>query len=56
MCTDRCMKGQILTAYRASVVFAIQTWLGESAEAKKAASQPAYLSVGMSCECHALLF
>jgi hypothetical protein len=35
---------------RASVVFAIQNWLGESQEAKKASSQPAYFSVGMSCE------
>ncbi|KAM3071509.1 hypothetical protein ACMFMG_009391 [Clarireedia jacksonii] len=32
----------------ASVVFAIQNWLGESSEAKKTSSQPAYLSVGMS--------
>jgi hypothetical protein len=33
---------------RASVVFAIQNWLGESEEAKKTSSQPAYFSVGMS--------
>jgi len=32
----------------ASVVFAMQNWLGESAESKKTASQPAYLSVGMA--------
>jgi len=32
----------------ASVVFAIQNWLGESQEAKKTSSQPAYFSVGMS--------
>ncbi|KAE8440773.1 hypothetical protein EG329_006590 [Mollisiaceae sp. DMI_Dod_QoI] len=32
----------------ASVVFAIQNWLGESEDAKKTASQPAYFSVGMS--------
>ncbi|PSS12441.1 hypothetical protein M430DRAFT_68670 [Amorphotheca resinae ATCC 22711] len=32
----------------ASVVFAIQKWLGESAETRKVTSQPAYLSVGMS--------
>ncbi|TVY21634.1 Uncharacterized protein LARI1_G000124 [Lachnellula arida] len=32
----------------ASVVFAIQNWLGESADAKKTSSQPAYFSVGMS--------
>jgi hypothetical protein len=35
---------------RASVVFAIQNWLGESQEAKKSSSQPAYFSVGMSSE------
>ena len=35
---------------RASVVFAIQNWLGESQEAKKTSSQPAYFSVGMACE------
>jgi hypothetical protein len=39
---------------RASVVFAIQNWLGESAEAKKTSSQPAYFSVGMSSECCSL--
>ncbi|PQE15199.1 translation initiation factor SUI1 protein [Rutstroemia sp. NJR-2017a WRK4] len=33
---------------RASVVFAIQNWLGESSESKKTSSQPAYFSVGMS--------
>lgn len=32
---------------RASVVLAIQNWLGESAEAKRTSSQPAYFSVGM---------
>ncbi|KIN07680.1 hypothetical protein OIDMADRAFT_95596, partial [Oidiodendron maius Zn] len=32
----------------ASVVFAIQSWLGESEEQRKTASQPAYLSVGMA--------
>ncbi|TVY39211.1 Uncharacterized protein LOCC1_G004093 [Lachnellula occidentalis] len=39
---------RVLTASRASVVFAIQNWLGESADAKKTSSQPAYFSVGMS--------
>jgi hypothetical protein len=39
-----------LTAARASVVLSIQNWLGESAEAKKSSSQPAYFSVGMACE------
>jgi hypothetical protein len=37
---------------RASVVFAIQNWLGESSEAKKTSSQPAYFSVGMSGKDH----
>ncbi|TGO16464.1 hypothetical protein BTUL_0028g00660 [Botrytis tulipae] len=32
----------------ASVLFAIQNWLGESPEARKTSSQPAYFSVGMS--------
>jgi len=32
----------------ASVIFAIQNWLGESSETKKTSSQPAYFSVGMS--------
>jgi len=31
-----------------SVVFSVQNWLSESPEARKAASQPAYFSVGMS--------
>jgi hypothetical protein len=35
---------------RASVAFSIQNWLGESEEAKKTSSQPAYFSVGMACE------
>ncbi|TVY53910.1 hypothetical protein LCER1_G002976 [Lachnellula cervina] len=33
----------------ASVVFAVQNWLGESADTKKTSSQPAIFSVGMSC-------
>ncbi|KAF7916046.1 uncharacterized protein EAE98_010901 [Botrytis deweyae] len=32
----------------ASVLFAIQNWLGESPETRKTSSQPAYFSVGMS--------
>ncbi|CZS98210.1 uncharacterized protein RAG0_07022 [Rhynchosporium agropyri] len=31
----------------ASVVLAVQNWLGESQEAKRSSSQPAYFSVGM---------
>ena len=40
----------VADVYRASVVFSIQNWLGESQDTKKASSQPAYFSVGMSCE------
>ncbi|KAK1641371.1 hypothetical protein BDP81DRAFT_390638 [Colletotrichum phormii] len=32
----------------ASVVFSIQTWLGESEETKKSSATPGYFSVGMS--------
>jgi hypothetical protein len=39
-----------LKSTRASVVFAIQSWLGESSESRKSASQPAIFSVGMSGE------
>ncbi|CAL3968372.1 unnamed protein product, partial [Diplocarpon coronariae] len=31
----------------ASLVLAIQNWLGESAESKRSSSQPAFFSVGM---------
>jgi len=32
----------------ASVIFAVQNWLGESQESKKTSSQPAIFSVGMA--------
>ncbi|KAJ4298664.1 hypothetical protein N0V88_003695 [Collariella sp. IMI 366227] len=32
----------------ASVVFAVQSWLGESEETKKSTSTPGYFNVGMS--------
>ncbi|KAK6580650.1 hypothetical protein PZA11_006886 [Diplocarpon coronariae] len=35
---------------RASLVLAIQNWLGESAESKRSSSQPAFFSVGMGSE------
>lgn len=35
---------------RASVVFSIQSWLGESKDGGSAASQPGIMSVGMSCK------
>jgi hypothetical protein len=38
--------------YRASVVFAVQSWLGESEETRKNSSTPGYFSVGMSCKLH----
>ncbi|PBP28471.1 hypothetical protein BUE80_DR000586 [Diplocarpon rosae] len=34
----------------ASVVLAIQNWLGEGTESKSSSSQPAYFSVGMGRE------
>ncbi|CAL3968078.1 unnamed protein product [Diplocarpon coronariae] len=34
----------------ASLVLAIQNWLGESAESKRSSSQPAFFSVGMGSE------
>lgn len=34
----------------ASFVFSLQSWLGESAEAKSTSSTPGYFSVGMACE------
>lgn len=40
---------------RTSVIFALQAWLSESIDARKAASQPAIFSVGMACKfepCH----
>ncbi|TGO46744.1 hypothetical protein BOTNAR_0568g00050 [Botryotinia narcissicola] len=40
--------GYMLIYKRASVLFAIQNWLGESPETRKTSSQPAYFSVGMS--------
>jgi hypothetical protein len=33
---------------RASVVFSIQSWLGESEDSKKNSTTPGYFSVGMS--------
>lgn len=38
---------QIVTN-RASVVFSIQSWLGESEDSKKNSTTPGYFSVGMS--------
>lgn len=40
--------GSGLTICRASVVLSIQNWLGESQEAKRTSSQPAYFSIGMA--------
>ncbi|UQC89150.1 uncharacterized protein CLUP02_14678 [Colletotrichum lupini] len=40
--------GQATIAQGASVVFSIQTWLGESEETKKSSATPGYFSVGMS--------
>ena len=38
----------VLIAIRASLVFAIQTWLAETPEQTRNAGTPSYLSVGMS--------
>lgn len=34
---------------RASVVFALQTWLAETPEQKRTSGTPGYFSVGMAC-------
>ena len=34
---------------RASVVFALQTWLAETPEQRRTTSTPGYFSVGMGC-------
>ena len=34
---------------RASVAFALQTWLAETPEQKRTASSPGYFGVGMAC-------
>ena len=39
---------QILILNRASLVFAIQTWLAETPEQTRKTGTPSYLSVGMS--------
>jgi hypothetical protein len=45
----------LLTRYRVAVVFAIQSWLAETAEQKKTSTTPAYFQVGMSSMyCHCL--
>jgi hypothetical protein len=33
-----------------AVVFALQSWLAETAEQRRTAATPAYFSVGMSCK------
>lgn len=38
----------------AAFVFGLQSWLGESAEAKSTQSTPGYFSVGMACKCFPL--
>lgn len=37
-----------LYLYRASVVFSVQNWLGESEDNQRNSSTPGYFSVGMS--------
>jgi len=38
------------TSRRASVVYSVQNWLGESEESQKSSGMPGYFSVGMSCK------
>lgn len=39
---------------RASVVYSVQNWLGESEESQKSNGMPGYFGVGMSCKQEAL--
>ncbi len=41
---------QSLSLSRASLIFSVQSWLGESEETRKNSSTPGYFSVGMACE------
>ncbi|KAL4885016.1 translation initiation factor SUI1 [Aspergillus karnatakaensis] len=40
--------GALRAPFRVAFVFSLQSWLGETAEQKKTATTPAYMSVGMS--------
>lgn len=42
------------TSRRASVVYSVQNWLGESEESQKSSGMPGYFGVGMSCKQEAL--
>lgn len=39
-----------LTRYRASFVFAVQTWLAQTPEQAKKSGTPGYMGAGMACE------
>jgi hypothetical protein len=39
-----------LIQYRVAVVFAVQSWLAESAEQRATSTTPGYFSVGMACK------
>lgn len=39
-----------LTSYRASFVFAVQTWLAQTPEQAKKSGTPSYMGVGMACK------
>ena len=41
--------------HRASLVFAIQTWLAETPEQNRTSGTPSYLSVGMAGPCNELV-
>jgi translation initiation factor 1 len=40
----------MLICSRVAVVFAVQSWLAESAEQRATSSTPGYFSVGMACK------
>ena len=41
---------QSLTDYRASFVFAVQTWLAQTPEQAHKSGTPGYMGAGMACE------
>lgn len=46
---------KLISRRRVAVVFAIQSWLAESAEQRKTSTTPAYFQVGMSCKSYDLV-
>ena len=48
--TNLCTALQSLTIYRASFVFAVQTWLAQTPEQAKKSGTPGYMGAGMACK------